>query len=87
MGDTTGKLPEKVTVDITADCPGEIAEVVVFRNNEPIFTADPEGTTFEKTFTDTEPRLHENGTSWYYVRVRQADEEIAWTSPVWFGVE
>ena len=27
------------------------------------------------------------GRSYYYVRVIQKDEEIAWSSPVWFGAE
>ena len=35
-------------------------------------------------FTDA---AAEAGESYYYVRVIQADEEIAWSSPVWFGAE
>jgi len=36
------------------------------------------------TFVDCDPV---EGRSYYYVRVIQKDEEIAWTSPVWFGAQ
>ena len=42
----------------------------------------PAGREAELTFVDTAP---EEGRSYYYVRVILKDEEIAWSSPVWFG--
>ena len=76
--------PETVEVEITARCPGEIARIEVCRNNQFIYTKQPEGSEATVTFTDREPL---EGRSYYYVRVIQKDEEIGWTSPVWFGAK
>ena len=70
-----------VTVNVTVDCPQEIARIDVCRSNEFIYTREPMGKKAEKfTFQDTAPL---DGPSYYYVRVIQTDEEIAWSSPVW----
>ena len=76
--------PEIVEVKITANCPGEIDRIEVCRNNQFIFTKQPEGREATVTFQDRDPL---DGRSYYYVRVVQKDEEIAWTSPVWFGAK
>ena len=76
--------PETVEVQITARCPGEIDRIEVCRNNQFIYTKQLEGREATLTFRDTKPL---DGRSYYYVRVIQKDEEIAWTSPVWFGTK
>ena len=76
--------PEKVEVKITAKCPGDIDRIEVCRNNQFIYTKQPEGRETVITFIDLEPL---EGRSYYYVRVIQKDEEIGWTSPVWFGAK
>jgi hypothetical protein len=76
--------PRSVPVEIRVRCPGDIDRVEVCRNNQFIYTKNPEGRACELTFTDTAPLA---GRSYYYVRVIQKDEEIAWSSPVWFGAE
>ncbi|HUT95857.1 MAG TPA: carbohydrate binding domain-containing protein [Thermoguttaceae bacterium] len=85
MGEKVSKpAPRNVEVTIFARCPGEIARIDVCRNNQFIYTHEPEGCDAQLTFVDREPLA---GRSYYYVRVIQEDEEIAWSSPVWFGAE
>ena len=38
------------------------------------------GRDFRSAWTDPKPS---EGTHYYYVRVEQADEELAWSSPMW----
>jgi len=75
---------DAVEVKIRARCPAAIQRIEVCRNNRFIYTNQPKGREAELTFTDREPL---EGRSYYYVRVIQEDEEIAWSSPVWFGAE
>jgi hypothetical protein len=63
-------------------------------NDEPAAAAGSDGSVYaawisfrdgaevELTFVDRNPLP---GRSYYYVRVVQEDEELAWSSPVWFG--
>jgi hypothetical protein len=71
-----------VSVKIVAHCPAAIERIEVCRNNQFIYTTRPSGADAELTFVDREPLP---GRSYYYVRLIQKDEEIAWSSPVWFG--
>ncbi|MFZ5831988.1 MAG: CehA/McbA family metallohydrolase [Planctomycetota bacterium] len=75
---------QSVSVAIRAQCPAEIDRVEVCRNNQFIYLQRPGGRDCELTFVDRKPLP---GRSYYYVRVIQKDEEIAWSSPVWFGAE
>jgi hypothetical protein len=85
MGEAVADPPgERVEVKMDIQCPGEIDRVEVCRNNRFIYTKQPKGRKASLVFTDREPLP---GRSYYYVRVIQTDEEIAWTSPVWFGAE
>ena len=85
MGEkVAGEAPKSVAIEILARCPGEIERIDVCRNNQFIFTKAPEGRDSQFTFVDREPLPKR---SYYYVRVIQKDEEIAWSSPVWFGAE
>ncbi len=73
-----------VVVTIRADCPGEIDRIEVCRSNEFIHCRRPASRSTGFTFVDEDPL---SGKSYYYVRLIQKDEEIAWTSPVWLGYE
>jgi hypothetical protein len=85
MGEKIAKSPDgPVTVKIIARCPAEIDRIEVCRNNRFIYTNQPPGRDAELTFVDTAPLP---GRSYYYVRVILKDEEIAWSSPVWFGAD
>ena len=72
-----------VEVKISVRAPGDIARIEVCRNNKFIYINEPGGRRADLTFLDSEPLA---GRSFYYVRVMQKDNEIAWSSPVWLGV-
>jgi hypothetical protein len=59
---------------------GEFAKIDVLRDSEVIETLKPAGSEFKGEWTDPNPL---EGTHYYYVRVLQADGEIAWGSPIW----
>ncbi len=85
MGEKLTSQPGRsVEVMIFADCPGEIDRIEVCRNNQFIYINHPDGKQAQLTFTDRQPL---EGFSYYYVRLIQKNEEIAWTSPVWFGAK
>jgi hypothetical protein len=71
-----------VEVKVNARCPGDIDRIEICRNNRFVYTSQPGGRAAAITFVDTAPL---EGFSYYYVRVVQKDEEIAWSSPVWLG--
>jgi hypothetical protein len=58
----------------------ELSRVEIVRNNQFIYTAAPTGSAADLTFRDADPQ---KGTSYYYVRVQQADGQMAWSSPIW----
>ena len=76
--------PKGVQVDIRCRSAAEIGRIEVCRNNQFIYTNEPDGRDAELTFVDRDSLTER---SYYYVRVIQKDEEIAWSSPVWFGAE
>jgi hypothetical protein len=67
-----------VTAKIAAT--GGIREVALIRNNKVIFTTQ----TADLRYQDRSP---ERGLNWYYVRVWQQDNQIAWSSPIWINVK
>jgi hypothetical protein len=73
-----------VNVEIRVRCPADMDRIEVCRNNQFIYSNQPDGREANLTFVDREPLP---GRSYYYVRVIQKDEEIAWSSPVWFGAK
>ena len=80
MGDvfTTAKKP---TLDITITGTGPIAKVHVIRDNKYVYTAEPKQKEVKLSFTDMDAK--EGKESSYYVRVEQADGNLAWASPMW----
>ncbi|MHC4402283.1 MAG: CehA/McbA family metallohydrolase [Planctomycetota bacterium] len=85
MGEkVAAEAPGTVSVEVRAQCPAEIDRIEVCRNNQFVYTKAGEGRRAEFAFVDRQPVA---GRSYYYVRLIQKDEEIAWTSPVWFGAE
>jgi hypothetical protein len=61
-----------------------IARIDLVRNNEYVFSDQPNKSAVELKYVDMEPR---NGTNLYYFRVLQTNGEIAWCSPVWISRE
>ena len=80
MGDSfsTAKAPEfKVKLHGT----GPFAKVVVIKNGNYVYTAQPNRPVVEFTWRDATP--DKGKTSYYYVRGEQADGEVVWVSPMW----
>jgi hypothetical protein len=57
-----------------------LARVEVLRDSKVVETFQPGAAEFRRAWTDPKPEV---GTHYYYVRVVQQDDEIAWTSPMW----
>jgi hypothetical protein len=57
-----------------------LARVEVLKDSSVVHTFEPGKDTFESKWTDPKP---EAGMHYYYVRVQQADGELAWGSPLW----
>lgn len=85
VGEKVAEIPQgPVEVKISVCCPGDVDRIKVCRNNQFIYANSPPGREADLVFVDRDPLQRR---SYYYVRVIQKDEEIAWTSPVWFGAE
>jgi hypothetical protein len=57
----------------------KLAKIDILKDGEVVATLRPKGTEYRGTWTDPRPA----GTHFYYVRVLQEDEQIAWSSPLW----
>lgn len=85
MGDKVHRnteTPIPLRVRVVTDRP--VAKVVIFRNNEIVYSKEPVADEKELTveWTDKDVPLAER--LWYYVRVHRDDGELAWSSPIWF---
>jgi len=78
--EVTGRLSLAWKVDGTAD----ISQVTLVRNEENYQQWKPLAKKFEQSFEDESPVAGENR---YYLRVEQADGNMAWSSPVWVLVK
>ena len=82
MGDKTVRRQDSIPFTISASADRPISKVVILRNNSEVFTATPQKKEVEVNWTDTSPPKHT--TLWYYVRIHRDDEELGWSSPIWF---
>jgi hypothetical protein len=85
MGEEVRLRPgEDATLDIKVRGTAEVKEIQVVRSGTVILTAPKPGVPGEHDvnlqFTDANTP---DGSSYYYVRVVQEDEAIAWGSPIW----
>jgi len=80
MGDrfTTTKPP---TLDIRIHGTSPIAKVHVIRDNKYIYSTEPKEAQVTLHYTDMDAK--QGKSSYYYVRVEQADGNLAWASPMW----
>jgi hypothetical protein len=83
MGDefTTNELPS-LTFQATGTT--RIARLDLVRNNESLLTTEPGKTEVKLEYIDRNPR---SGLNLYYVRLLQANGEVAWSSPIWVNYE
>jgi hypothetical protein len=57
-----------------------IRQIDIIRSNSYLHTRQVMAAEADFTFTDNQPLA---GESYYYVRVQQVDEQMAWSSPIW----
>ncbi|MCH7685613.1 MAG: hypothetical protein IH899_02850 [Planctomycetes bacterium] len=58
----------------------DIVEVQIVRNRTVIASLSPNSKEFQTTFRDKD---YPGGAAYYYVRIRQRDNNMAWGSPIW----
>jgi len=83
MGDKVVRLsagPIAFSIQCTTDKP--ISRVVLLRNNKVIQETEPGQPSVEFTWTDQPPA--DQTRLWYYVRMQRSDNQLAWSSPIWF---
>ncbi len=81
MGDKAPK-PSDYSFSIKVKSLKPIKEVVLFRNNSIVYQSNPHKEEVALQWTDQKPIA--NKKTWYYARVIAEDNEIAWSSPIWF---
>jgi hypothetical protein len=81
MGDEF-KTKQAPALDLNVIGTGKLAKIDILRDSEVIHTIKPAGSDYRGTWTDPAPLP---GAHYYYVRVLQADDEIAWGSPMWIN--
>jgi hypothetical protein len=72
----------KLRVKIIGTRPVRLIEIV--KNNSFVHTRHPMTREVSFEFIDAEPGA---GESFYYVRVTQVDDQMAWSSPIWVGAK
>jgi hypothetical protein len=80
MGDTfdTSTRP---TIEISIQGTVPVAKVHVLRDSKYVYTGEPKQQDVKLRYTDAD--IPAGKTSYYYVRVEQADGNLAWSSPMW----
>jgi hypothetical protein len=83
MGDEfkTGDAP---TLRIAVVGTAPLDRVEVLKDSAVVETIRPGKAEYQGSWTDPQPSA---GTHYYYVRVQQTDEELAWASPLWIDYE
>jgi len=79
MGDIL-EMPAQPTLHVKVLGTSVVQSVEVVKDGKFVYKTEPNADTAEFDFTDTASAA---GQSWYYVRVIQADRNMAWSSPIW----
>jgi hypothetical protein len=82
MGDKVEGNPDKPTFSVRATAMHPIREVVIFRNNQIVHRVQPGTKSVQFEWRDQSPAAADR--HWYYTRVHCEDDELAWSSPIWF---
>jgi hypothetical protein len=82
MGDRVKRRKGPIKFRIKALALRDIDELVIFRNNEIIHRVEPKRKEFDLSWIDTKPPAADR--LWYYARIHAQDDELAWSSPIWF---
>jgi hypothetical protein len=82
MGDKVQGAPDNPTFTVRAVAMKPIKEIVIFRNNQIVHRVEPGAKTVQFDWRDQSPGAADR--HWYYTRVHCEDDELAWSSPIWF---
>lgn len=82
MGDKVEGRPANPVFQFQATAMHPLQEVVIFRNNEIVHRLEPGAKTVQFEWRDPAPP--EADRLWYYARAHGEDNELAWSSPIWF---
>jgi hypothetical protein len=74
----TTRMPPALDLHVIGTAP--IERIDILRDSKVVDRLAPGKVEYKGTWTDPKPSA---GTHYYYVRVVQADEELAWSSPLW----
>ena len=74
--------PEPLPMSVKVRGTNDLAKVNVLRDGEVVYVHEPEGQATEFEYLDQDARAS-RGMQYYYVRVEQADGNVAWGSPMW----
>jgi hypothetical protein len=80
MGDAF-ETAGRPTLEVTVRGTGPVAKVHVIRDNKYVYSTEPKKEEVKFRYTDMDAKAGK--TSYYYVRVEQADGNLAWASPMW----
>ena len=84
MGDTF-EVAGKPSLTISAVGTAPIRKLHVIRDNTYVLTTEPNAPSVKLTYTDDNAKPGES--HYYYVRIEQADRNLAWASPLWVTVK
>jgi len=82
MGDKVKRKDGPISFVTEAVALHDIVEVVIFRNNQVVHRTAPNAPKCTAYWTDRHPLTEAQ--SWYYARIQCRDNELAWSSPIWF---
>ena len=80
QGDIVPGTPDDVELRVKVLGTAPIKQVDVIRGQDFVYTVQNQSANIEFRFVDQHPR---SGEQHYYVRVQQADGQMAWSSPIW----
>jgi hypothetical protein len=83
MGDELATR-EAPTLQIHVRGTNNLARIDVLKDSLVVETFKPDKPEYQGNWTDPKPTA---GMHWYYIRVLQSDDEIAWASPMWIKYE
>jgi hypothetical protein len=90
--DDAAAFADERSITIRAIAHGEIDRIEVVRNNETVESVEVGGDRESLTYTDPTPLAEVPSVSeqapdmvFYYVRVIEADGNLAWSSPIWLA--
>jgi hypothetical protein len=80
MGDQF-ETAEKPTLTIEVHGTAPVARLHVIKNNKYVYSVNLDAPEVRRSWTDMD--IQAGASAYYYVRVEQADGNLAWASPVW----